>query len=561
MFDQLGEAGSAGQTEQLFLELESPTLIVNKLKKVIFMLSEINNDTKSLHKMPGPEEIKGKGHVEGDLAWFQLNAHKKYGRCFKFKLDADTVAVSTTDISDLKRCSKIFDKPEKLYSFLEPLMGKLMFLPLGENKSLRHLTISQFAPPLVQKKFGQLVQHLDAEIEDWLSEAEHTKGIIAIQEKTKALAMRLIVMLVCGQDFTDSAKLGTAIHTALEELLKLQYNPDSHQQGRLESSLKYINDTVKQFIESRRQLKDKKAAVFLDAVLQNYQDEVEIQNITKETLMAGYHTVASSIAWTLYALSTHPEVSQKLYHEIDSVFKDKPFSYEALSQLKYLDRVIKESSRRYTVGPYTAREADKDLVISGYCVPKGTTLFYPIWAVHMDPEYWPDPEKFDPERFKSSSPSSAFMSYGYGARKCPGMNIAQVLIKLVLARLLLKLTFQESPHFKPEICENFVLISKNDIQIRVSSRRKNCCPTINTRYLTYAAIPGALFLLAGAAAGGQGVILLSCIGMSTAGYFGFKKRNALAAAIYNFSITRNKIPLTGRENQKNKPASHFKNSK
>lgn len=524
------------------------------------MLSEVNNEPKPFTEIPGPEEIKGKGHVEGDLAWFQLNAHKKYGRCFKFKLDADTVAVSTTDINDLKRCSKIFDKPEKLYRFLEPLMGKLMFLPLQEIKSLRHLTISQFSPALVQKKFSHLVRQLDREIEDWLSDAENNEGIIAIQERTKALAMRLTVMLVCGQDFAGSAKLGITIHIALEELLKLQYNPSSHQEERLKSSLNYINDTVKQFIESRRRQPvkgEEKETVFLDAVLENYQDELEIQNITKETLMAGYHTIASSIAWTLYALSTHPEISRKVYYEIDSVFKDKPFSYRMLSQLKFLDKVIKESSRKYTVAPYTAREVDKDLVISGYSVPKGTTLFYPIWAVHMDPEYWPDPEKFDPERFKSSSPHSALISFGYGARNCPGINIAQVLIKLALSRLLLKLNFQESPHFKPEICENFVLISKNDIKIRVS-RKRNCCQTVNTRYLTYAAIPGALLLLAGTGVS-QGIILLSCMGMS-AGYLGLKKRNTLLS-LYNFSITRIKAHSLGKDSQEDKQTSHFKKSK
>lgn len=513
------------------------------------MMSDMTDKLKPLSEMPGPEDIKGKGNVEGDLACFQLNSHKKYGRYVKFKLDANTIAVSTTDVDDLKRCSRIFDKPEKLYQFLEPLMGKLMFLPLDENKALRHLTISQFAPALVQRKFKQLLTQLDDEIDLWLSISEKSTGTIPIQEKTKALAMRLIVTLVCGQDFPESAKLGTSIHVALEELLKLQYDKSYTQRKKLEGTLQYINTTIDQFIQTRRQqqpVHDNNEKIFLDDVLKNYQDETVIRNIIKETLMAGYHTVASSIAWTLYAITTHPPVSQKLYQEIDSVLKDKFLSYETLSQFKYLDRVIKESSRRYTVGPYTAREADENLVIGGYHIPQGTTLFYPIWAVHMDPKYWPNPEAFNPERPKHSYNSAAFIPFGYGARNCPGMNIAQVLIKLILIRLLQRLSFQEAPHFKPEICENFVLISKNDIQLRVSPRKKNCCAHFNKHYLAYSAVPGSLLLLAG---GHSGLILLCCLGM--AGYYGYRKlsENALPSLV-RYSITRN--PSQQEEKGENK---------
>jgi cytochrome P450 len=426
---------------------------------------------KPISDMPGPEEIKDNGNIEGDLALFQINAHKKYGRYVKFKLDADTVAISTTDVEALKRCAKIFHKPEKLYQFLEPLIGKLMFLPMDENKALRYLTIRQFSPALVQRKFQQLIFQLDDEIKHWIIVSKDSAGIICIQEKTKALAMRLTITLVCGQDFPESDKFGICIHTALEELLKLQYDKNYSQREKLEPALNYIDNAVNQFILKKQQLstRDQNEKVFLDEVLEKYQDETVIKNIIKEVLMAGYHTVASSVAWTLYAIATHPQVAEKIHQEISSFLPDDKFNYEALSKLKYLNLVIKESSRRYTVGPYTAREADDDLDIGGYHIPKGTILFYPIWAVHMDSEYWPVPEEFNPDRFNSSYNKAAFMPFGFGARICPGMNISQVQILLILARLLQKLSFHEIPNFKPIICENFVLISKNDIQLRITS--------------------------------------------------------------------------------------------
>lgn len=488
-------------------------------------------ELKSLAEMPGPKD-----EMKDDLALFQLKAHQNYGPFVKFKLN-DKIVISTTDVDALRRCSTIFDKPKELYQFLEPLMGNLMFLPMKENKSLRHLTISQFSTPLVQKHFKQLIKELDEEIALWLSEGKISEGIISIQAKTKALAMRLIVTLVCGQDFKESAKLGISIHIALEELLKLQYDKNYTKREKLENVLDYINDTVQQFIKQRREkqpVHDLNEKVFLDEILKNYQDETAIQNITKEILMASYHTVASSIAWTLHAITAHPKVSQKVYQEIDAVFNEMPFNLENLSELKYLDQVIKESSRRYTVGPYTARQADKKLVIGGYHIPKGTTIFYPVWAVHMDPKYWPDPKKFDPERPKQSYNTTAFMPYGHGARNCPGMTIAQTIIKLVLARLILKISFNKAPKFEPEICENFVLISRNDILLRVSPRKKNSCASFTKNLLTYAVLPGSALMLL---AGGSRLILVSCFALSSIGYYEYRKSNKHSSSnLQRFSI-------------------------
>lgn len=492
---------------------------------------------KSIREMPGPEEIKGKGHIEGDLALFQLNAHKRYGRYVKFKLDANTVAVSTTDIEVLQRCARIFNKPEKLYQFLEPLMGKLLLLPMEENKALRHITISQFSPTLIQRKFTLLIAQLDHEIAEWLSAAKASAdSIIAIQDRTKALAMRLTVSLIYGKDFPQSAQLGKAIHTALEELLKLQYDKSYTQRKKLEEVLSYINATTEHFIQEKQSHppQHNEERVFIDAVLQHYQNPAEIKNIIKEMLMASYHTIASLVTWTLYAIATHPPVAQKTYQEIEAVFKKQPFTYQTLSQLKYLDQVIKESSRRYTVGPYTAREADEELDIGGYLIPKGTTLFYPIWAVHLDPVYWPEPEVFNPERPKRSYNSAAFIPFGHGARNCPGMIISHVQIKLILAKLLQRISFQAVPDFKPDICENFVLVSKNDIHLKVSPRQKNHCAHLHEHRFAVLALFSLLLVLAS-----QRTDLLLLFALGIGSYYRYQNRSSrnTSAAFSLYALT------------------------
>lgn len=446
---------------------------------------------KPISEIPGPEEKPGKGNIEdinqaGDLARFQLALHQQYGHLVKFKLNADTLVVSTTDTRALKACSKIFDKPESLYHFLDPLIGNIMFLPEQRNKEVRKFVIEKFSPSLIQKKFDVLVKQLNLEIDDWISESQKTEGILSIQEKLKALSMKLTIILTCGEEFSESAKFANCIQTTLQESLNLQYlkADRGHSEQKLREALAYIEEKINAFISRRQNLQEqnKNEVVLLDELLKFTDDRTEMKNILKLVLMGGYHTIASAVSWTLYALAKYPEVAQKVYGEIDSITNQNPFRFVDLPKLKYLANVMKETLRIYPSGPYTARQADTDLEIGGYLIPKDTIIFYPIWAVHTNPEYWPNPEKFDPDRFSNHHNRSAYLPFGFGARNCTGANIANVEVLLMLEKIAERLELHELPDFKPLISENFVLMSKNDIQLKITPRAKEKSP-INAAYL------------------------------------------------------------------------------
>ena len=464
--------------------------------------------------MPGPPEIKGQGNVEGDLAHCQMFIHREYGPFVKFKLDEATLVISTTDASALKACSTIFDKPEPLFQFLEPLIGKFMFLPVPNTKKLRKFMSDKLSPALVQKKITELLRQLDQEIDGWLISNRETSGVVGIQERVKALCMRLTITLVCEKDFLESRNLAVAIHTALEELLALQYNKNYKDREKLDKVLNYVNDTVNGFIRERQNitLQGAEERVLLDDLIAEDQEESEISisNIVKGILIGSHHTIASSVSWTLYAIASYPEVAKKVYREIDALAAGKQLDLQDLSELKYLSSVIKERARMYPPGPYTARQADSDLEMGGYLVPKGTTIFYPIWAVHMNPEYWPEPEKFNPERFSGNHNRLAFLPFGFGARACPGMNISNVQVLLILSKILQRLRVEAVPHFRPVIRENFVLVSGNDIQLKISSRSKN--RIISNDFIVYTAILAALACAIWN--GDKRIIALVCVGLA-----------------------------------------------
>ena len=120
----------------------------------------------------------------------------------------------------------------------------------------------------------------------------------------------------------------------------------------------------------------------------------------------------------------------------------------------------------------------KDSVIKGVKIPADTAIFIPVYSIHRDPEIWPNPEKFDPERFspeaKQSRDPYAFLAFGQGPHNCVGMRFAQMEMKLVLVRILKKFRFQLSPDtiIPPYVEAQSTLSVPKGITLRVVSRKQ-----------------------------------------------------------------------------------------
>ena len=157
-------------------------------------------------------------------------------------------------------------------------------------------------------------------------------------------------------------------------------------------------------------------------------------------LIAGHDTSTALLAWALYLVSTHADVYARARDEIDRVLGDRPPTYEDISQLIYLDSVIKETLRLYPPIHLGSRIAATDIQFQEYTFPAGTRVMYSIYLTHRRPEDWADPNRFDPDRFapehrKRQTPYS-FVPFGGGPRNCLGAVFAQVEAKVILARLL-----------------------------------------------------------------------------------------------------------------------------
>ncbi|NWU55221.1 CP3A9 protein, partial [Dromas ardeola] len=164
-------------------------------------------------------------------------------------------------------------------------------------------------------------------------------------------------------------------------------------------------------------------------------------------IFAGYETTSSTLCYVAYELATHPDVQQKLLEEIDSVLHNKAaLTYDAIMQLEYLDMIVSETLRLYPLGGRLERTCKRDVEINGVTIPKGTIVMIPPYTLHQNPEYWPNPEEFRPERFSKENKEAidpyTYLPFGAGPRNCIGMRFALLTLKVAITALLQHFTFQ-----------------------------------------------------------------------------------------------------------------------
>jgi cytochrome P450 len=157
-------------------------------------------------------------------------------------------------------------------------------------------------------------------------------------------------------------------------------------------------------------------------------------------LSAGHETTANALAWTIVLLSRHPEVEARVADEVKRVVGDRAIEASDLSRLEYTERVIQESMRVYPpVWGIERQNVDAD-VLCGYPLAPDTMIGIAPWLLHRDARYWPDPERFDPDRFlpdvAKSRPRLAYLPFGAGPRVCVGAGFAMLEAKAILATIV-----------------------------------------------------------------------------------------------------------------------------
>ncbi|XP_072963334.1 cytochrome P450 93A2-like [Typha angustifolia] len=192
---------------------------------------------------------------------------------------------------------------------------------------------------------------------------------------------------------------------------------------------------------------------FLDMLLDIYEDKGaeirltmdNVKAIIQDIFIAGSDTSGITIEWALAELINHPSVLHKAVAEIDIVVgKSRMIDESDISNLPYLQAIVKETLRLHPTVPLIPRMSTEDCTIGGYDIPAKTKLFINVWAINRDPNYWKDPLRFYPERFIEEEQQATdikgqhfhMLPFGSGRRSCPGASLALLVIHPTLAAML-----------------------------------------------------------------------------------------------------------------------------
>lgn len=180
----------------------------------------------------------------------------------------------------------------------------------------------------------------------------------------------------------------------------------------------------------------------------------EVRDHVVTIFMAGHETTAMAMTWAWYLLSQHPAVEAKLHAELAAVLGGRSPNQEDLGKLVYTRMVIEETMRIYPTVPAMEREALADDTLAGRRIPKGSTVMIVPWVLHRHVKLWPNPGRFDPERFSAEQsatrPRFIYLPFGGGRRICIGAAFSLAEATILLATLAQRYRLQLAPGHRVE---------------------------------------------------------------------------------------------------------------
>ncbi|XP_001658673.2 probable cytochrome P450 4d14 isoform X2 [Aedes aegypti] len=291
----------------------------------------------------------------------------------------------------------------------------------------------------------------------------------AVKEMSEIIFQRLFSLLRTHKLFFQMSEAAQRQRAALKVLHKFTDSVILQRKDQLD------DEQARQ--ESKQKLEEtdiygKRKMTLLELLLNvsvegHHLSNSDIREEVDTFMFAGHDTTTSCISFSAYHIARHPEVQQKLYDEMVQVigkdFKNAELSYSTLQELKYLEMTIKEVLRIHPSVPIIGRKTTGDMRIDGETVPAGVDIAVLIYAMHNNPEVFPEPEKFDPERFNEENSAKrhpySYIPFSAGPRNCVGQKYALLEIKVTLVKLL--------GHYRLLPCEpeNEVKV-KSDITLR-----------------------------------------------------------------------------------------------
>ncbi len=347
------------------------------------------------------------------------------------------------------------------YDGLRLALGQGLVTSEGELwRRQRKLVAPAFTPARTARYVPSFVRVAEDASRGW---ARSAAGVETdVHHDMMELTFRIVGQTLFGAELgADAGRIGPAFEEVLRfaevysmSLVRIPAHWPTPSNRRFARALAELDRLVERIVRERRERLakgDDAGEDVLSALLAARDDEgrpMDERQLRDEVLTlvgAGHETTANALAFTLYLLSLHPEWERRVLDELETVLGDRSPGVEDLARLELLERVIEESMRLLPPVWGFERQATEDDVVLGHRIGRGHIVGVSTWTLHRMPQYWENPEGFDPDRFlpeeKKKRPRFAYVPFGAGPRICVGASFAMLEAKAILAVLLRRFRF------------------------------------------------------------------------------------------------------------------------
>jgi cytochrome P450 len=390
-----------------------------------------------------PIELRTKIFSEyGDIAWRKLKG------------------IVTYSMANPEYAKHILQDNQDNYLYKHPILHEIFGPLIGENGLFINNNLEQwyrdrvtadvsFDPKVYFQDYGNTITRLTLEMFDrWRVSYKEGQSIDVVTEFS-VLVLSIIAETLLNEKMDMTHFLNTVIHTS--DLVKRK----AHTPGFLWIFSKYRRayekeknfvrkvtcDVVAKKIDSGFQWDDLLGHFIHEYRNSSKKELIDILGYQVATFLAvGYFTTSALIQWILVELSNRPEVERQITQEVSEVLGDRVPTYADLPSLKYLSCVIKEVLRLHPTAFVMLKQAIDSDTMKGFFIPKGAGISISTYHLHRHPDYWINPDGFDPERFRNNplgqSDPFAYLPFGSSKRKCPGSGFSTLEATLIIAMLV-----------------------------------------------------------------------------------------------------------------------------
>lgn len=389
--------------------------------------------------------------AHGDLVAFRLGPRLAY------------IACHHDLVSHVLRDSRTFDKGGPLFEKARLLVGDgLVSSGWESHRRQRRLVQPAFHRARMPQYTEIMAEEIDAELSSWRAGVPFN-----VSDATHGLTLRITARTMfatrIGQDAVRAVT--ECMPVIMRGVYKRMIAPTSlvekipSKSNRLFAQAQNrLREVIAQTIAEYRRIGVDQGDVL--SILVNTRDEEtgeglsdqEIHDQVMTVLIGGTETTGNTLAWTFHLLATRPEVEARLCDEVDTVLGGRWPTIADLPRLEYTDRVLTETLRMYPPAWLLSRTTTRDVELAGTRLPSGTPVFYSSYLLGRNPGMFPDPERYDPDRWLPERanllPRNAVLPFGQGNRKCIGDNFGIAETTLTLASAVSRWRLRPVPGYR-----------------------------------------------------------------------------------------------------------------